>query len=112
MSPFVPGGVSDGQWHTVQLKYYNKVCREGMEALEGSVLGPGAHPRLDCTASGGGEVMALLTGIGIGSYYLVGHFHPAGQWSVPPGLDMEGVRQVLMGAFMCVRMCMRVDAHM
>ena len=25
MSPFVPGGVSDGQWHTVQLKYYNKV---------------------------------------------------------------------------------------
>uniref|UniRef100_A0A8C0KBX0 Cadherin EGF LAG seven-pass G-type receptor 2 n=1 Tax=Canis lupus dingo TaxID=286419 RepID=A0A8C0KBX0_CANLU len=25
VSPFVPGGVSDGQWHTVQLKYYNKV---------------------------------------------------------------------------------------
>lgn len=25
MSPFVPGGVSDGQWHRVQLHYYNKV---------------------------------------------------------------------------------------
>lgn len=25
VSPFIPGGVSDGQWHTVQLKYYNKV---------------------------------------------------------------------------------------
>lgn len=25
VSPFVPGGVSDGQWHRVQLKYYNKV---------------------------------------------------------------------------------------
>lgn len=30
VSPFVPGGVSDGQWHTVQLKYYNKVsCGRG-----------------------------------------------------------------------------------
>uniref|UniRef100_A0A667ZZJ2 Cadherin EGF LAG seven-pass G-type receptor 1 n=1 Tax=Myripristis murdjan TaxID=586833 RepID=A0A667ZZJ2_9TELE len=24
VSPFVPGGVSDGQWHSVQLHYYNK----------------------------------------------------------------------------------------
>ncbi|XP_074118991.1 cadherin EGF LAG seven-pass G-type receptor 2 isoform X4 [Sminthopsis crassicaudata] len=24
VSPFIPGGVSDGQWHTVQLQYYNK----------------------------------------------------------------------------------------
>ncbi|MBN3295144.1 CELR2 protein, partial [Amia calva] len=24
VSPFVPGGVSDGQWHVVQLQYYNK----------------------------------------------------------------------------------------
>uniref|UniRef100_A0ACB8F5W9 Cadherin EGF LAG seven-pass G-type receptor 2 n=1 Tax=Sphaerodactylus townsendi TaxID=933632 RepID=A0ACB8F5W9_9SAUR len=23
--PFIPGGVSDGQWHTVHLHYYNKV---------------------------------------------------------------------------------------
>ncbi len=25
MTPFVAGGVSDGQWHTVHLHYYNKV---------------------------------------------------------------------------------------
>lgn len=25
VSPYVPGGVSDGQWHSVQLHYYNKV---------------------------------------------------------------------------------------
>lgn len=25
VSPYVPGGVSDGQWHSVQLYYYNKV---------------------------------------------------------------------------------------
>ncbi|XP_069046547.1 cadherin EGF LAG seven-pass G-type receptor 2 isoform X2 [Lepisosteus oculatus] len=24
VSPFIPGGVSDGQWHVVQLQYYNK----------------------------------------------------------------------------------------
>ncbi|XP_062852533.1 cadherin EGF LAG seven-pass G-type receptor 1 [Trichomycterus rosablanca] len=24
VAPFVPGGVSDGQWHSVQLRYYNK----------------------------------------------------------------------------------------
>lgn len=26
VSPYLPGGVSDGQWHTLQLHYYNKVC--------------------------------------------------------------------------------------
>lgn len=25
MSPFIPGGVSDGQWHVIQVHYYNKV---------------------------------------------------------------------------------------
>lgn len=25
VAPFVPGGVSDGQWHSVQVQYYNKV---------------------------------------------------------------------------------------
>lgn len=25
VSPYIPGGVSDGQWHSVQLHYYNKV---------------------------------------------------------------------------------------
>lgn len=26
VSPYLPGGVSDGQWHTLQLRYYNKVA--------------------------------------------------------------------------------------
>lgn len=25
VAPFIPGGVSDGQWHSVQVQYYNKV---------------------------------------------------------------------------------------
>lgn len=27
VAPQVPGGVSDGRWHTVQVQYYNKVGR-------------------------------------------------------------------------------------
>ena len=27
MAPRVPGGVSDGRWHAVQVQYYNKVGR-------------------------------------------------------------------------------------
>lgn len=25
MTPFLPGGVSDGNWHTILIRYYNKV---------------------------------------------------------------------------------------
>lgn len=25
VAPFIAGGVSDGQWHSVQVQYYNKV---------------------------------------------------------------------------------------
>ena len=27
VAPQVPGGVSDGRWHSVQVQYYNKVGR-------------------------------------------------------------------------------------
>lgn len=46
VSPFVPGGVSDGQWHTVQLKYYNKVGVRGGQGSQGSVLGSGAQTKV------------------------------------------------------------------
>ncbi|XP_061523757.1 cadherin EGF LAG seven-pass G-type receptor 1 isoform X2 [Phycodurus eques] len=35
VSPFIPGGVSDGQWHSVQLHYYNK---EGGSLVDSSGL--------------------------------------------------------------------------
>lgn len=46
MSPFVPGGVSDGQWHRVQLKYYNKVGVGRVPQGERSALGADALPGL------------------------------------------------------------------
>ncbi|KAE8623202.1 hypothetical protein XENTR_v10005537 [Xenopus tropicalis] len=36
VSPFVPGGVSDGQWHTVHLHYFNKP----VVGQSGELLGP------------------------------------------------------------------------
>lgn len=39
VSPTVPGGLSDGQWHTVHLRYYNKV---------GTTLGLGVWGKLGC----------------------------------------------------------------
>ncbi|KAF1564083.1 Cadherin EGF LAG seven-pass G-type receptor 2, partial [Eudyptes schlegeli] len=38
VSPFVPGGVSDGQWHRVQLHYYNKGVRVGETAASAVAL--------------------------------------------------------------------------
>ncbi|XP_076133414.1 cadherin EGF LAG seven-pass G-type receptor 3 [Alosa pseudoharengus] len=35
VSPFVPGGVSDGDWHTVHIHYYNKPKRGVSGAVEG-----------------------------------------------------------------------------
>ncbi|KAI6079106.1 Cadherin EGF LAG seven-pass G-type receptor 1 isoform X1 [Aix galericulata] len=32
VAPFVPGGVSDGQWHSVQVQYYNKALDSGAGA--------------------------------------------------------------------------------
>uniref|UniRef100_A0A7N4PQZ0 Cadherin EGF LAG seven-pass G-type receptor 3 n=2 Tax=Sarcophilus harrisii TaxID=9305 RepID=A0A7N4PQZ0_SARHA len=35
VSPIVPSGVSDGQWHTVQLKYYNKPRTSALGGVQG-----------------------------------------------------------------------------
>lgn len=68
MSPFVPGGVSDGQWHTVQLKYYNKVGMGGTEELEGPVrcwVGKAVHSagkREECALQGTSIPLVVLDG--------------------------------------------------
>ncbi|XP_053325600.1 cadherin EGF LAG seven-pass G-type receptor 3 [Spea bombifrons] len=35
VTPYVPGGVSDGKWHTVQLRYYNKPKTGSMGVAQG-----------------------------------------------------------------------------
>ncbi|NXF74938.1 CELR2 protein, partial [Sclerurus mexicanus] len=39
VSPFVPGGVSDGQWHRVQLHYYNVLRRGYIDTGDLALLG-------------------------------------------------------------------------
>lgn len=48
VSPTVPGGLSDGQWHTVHLRYYNKVgaVRPGVWRELGAL---GLRPRAELT---------------------------------------------------------------
>lgn len=41
VSPTVPGGLSDGQWHTVHLRYYNKVVISPGIPWAGVYRGPG-----------------------------------------------------------------------
>lgn len=47
VSPYLPGGVSDGQWHTLQLRYYNKVRVPQLSpCARGSLSARGVSERL------------------------------------------------------------------
>ncbi|MGH0129327.1 UNVERIFIED_CONTAM: hypothetical protein FKN15_038553 [Acipenser sinensis] len=53
VSPYIPGGVSDGQWHVVQLQYYNKTGAPAVSALQDSACG------LEAVKTGAPAVSAL-----------------------------------------------------
>ncbi|XP_062825903.1 cadherin EGF LAG seven-pass G-type receptor 3 isoform X4 [Anolis carolinensis] len=64
VTPYVPGGVSDGQWHTVQLHYYNKPKISSLGSVQGPSKEKVAILIVDkCDAS-----MALQFGSEIGNY--------------------------------------------
>ncbi|MBZ3888634.1 Cadherin EGF LAG seven-pass G-type receptor 2 [Sciurus carolinensis] len=64
VSPFVPGGVSDGQWHTVQLKYYNKP----LLGQTGLPQGPSEQKVAVVTVDGCDTGVALRFGAVLGNY--------------------------------------------
>ncbi|XP_049621611.1 cadherin EGF LAG seven-pass G-type receptor 2 isoform X1 [Suncus etruscus] len=64
VSPFVPGGVSDGQWHTVQLKYYNKP----LLGQTGLPQGPSEQKVAVVTVDGCDSGVALRFGAVLGNY--------------------------------------------
>ncbi|NXL78434.1 CELR2 protein, partial [Leptocoma aspasia] len=76
VSPFVPGGVSDGQWHRVQLHYYNK-CSLGFPC--------------DSRGMGGGWVSL---GVPLVSPWVVGpiggFLSPQGDGGLCRSLDLTG----------------------
>ncbi|XP_061864337.1 cadherin EGF LAG seven-pass G-type receptor 3 isoform X3 [Colius striatus] len=64
VSPYVPGGVSDGQWHTLQLHYYNKPKVNALGVVQGPSKDKVAILTVDeCDAS-----VALQFGSEIGNY--------------------------------------------
>uniref|UniRef100_A0A8B9QH47 Cadherin EGF LAG seven-pass G-type receptor 3 n=1 Tax=Apteryx owenii TaxID=8824 RepID=A0A8B9QH47_APTOW len=64
VSPYLPGGVSDGQWHTLQLHYYNK---PKVSAL-GVVQGPSKDKVAILTVDECDALVALQFGSEIGNY--------------------------------------------
>nr|XP_009686574.1 PREDICTED: cadherin EGF LAG seven-pass G-type receptor 3 [Struthio camelus australis] len=64
VSPYLPGGVSDGQWHTLQLHYYNKPKVSALGVVQGPSKDKVAILTVDeCDAS-----VALQFGSEIGNY--------------------------------------------
>ncbi|XP_031231049.1 cadherin EGF LAG seven-pass G-type receptor 2 isoform X1 [Mastomys coucha] len=64
VSPFVPGGVSDGQWHTVELKYYNKP----LLGQTGLPQGPSEQKVAVVSVDGCDTGVALRFGAMLGNY--------------------------------------------
>ncbi|RMB99527.1 hypothetical protein DUI87_24264 [Hirundo rustica rustica] len=64
VSPFVPGGVSDGQWHRVQLHYYNKP----VVGHSGVPQGPSEQKVAVVTVDDCDTAMALRFGPLLGNY--------------------------------------------
>ncbi|KAK2529500.1 Celsr3 [Columba guinea] len=64
VSPYLPGGVSDGQWHTLQIRYYNKPKVSALGVVQGPSKDKVAILTVDeCDAS-----VALQFGSEIGNY--------------------------------------------
>ncbi|KAG9353110.1 hypothetical protein JZ751_017686 [Albula glossodonta] len=64
VSPFILGGVSDGQWHMVQVHYYNKtleLCNSSDWALTGQWIGRCARGKLEEWGLGQGVFSQLVT---------------------------------------------------
>ncbi|KAM4700821.1 cadherin EGF LAG seven-pass G-type receptor 2 isoform 2-T2 [Discoglossus pictus] len=64
VSPFVPGGVSDGQWHTVHLHYYNKP----IIGKSGDLQGPSEQKVAVVTVDDCDTSVSLRFGTVLGNY--------------------------------------------
>ncbi|XP_031420890.1 cadherin EGF LAG seven-pass G-type receptor 1 isoform X2 [Clupea harengus] len=83
VSPFVPGGVSDGQWHVVQLHYYNK---PNIGRL-GTPHGPSGEKVVVVAVDNCDVAMAVRFGSQIGNYTCAAQGTQTGQ---KKSLDLTG----------------------
>ncbi|XP_051964502.1 cadherin EGF LAG seven-pass G-type receptor 3-like [Xyrauchen texanus] len=64
VSPYLPGGVSDGNWHTVHIHYYNKPKR----SVSGEVQGPSDEKVAVLSVDDCDSAVSLRFGIQLGNY--------------------------------------------
>ncbi|KAK2841261.1 hypothetical protein Q7C36_012840 [Tachysurus vachellii] len=64
VSPYLPGGVSDGNWHTVHIHYYNKPKR----SMSGEVQGPSDEKVAVLSVDDCDTAISLRFGLQLGNY--------------------------------------------
>ncbi|XP_077574235.1 cadherin EGF LAG seven-pass G-type receptor 3 isoform X3 [Stigmatopora nigra] len=64
VSPFLPGGVSDGEWHTVHIHYYNKPKR----SMSGDAQGPSDEKIAVVSIDDCDTALSLRFGMQLGNY--------------------------------------------
>ncbi|XP_034027332.1 cadherin EGF LAG seven-pass G-type receptor 3 [Thalassophryne amazonica] len=83
VSPFLPGGVSDGDWHTVHIHYYNKPKR----SLSGAAQGPSDEKIAVVSIDDCDTALSLRFGTHLGNYSCAAQ---GKQTSSKKSLDLTG----------------------
>uniref|UniRef100_A0A8C6SKB1 Cadherin, EGF LAG seven-pass G-type receptor 3 n=1 Tax=Neogobius melanostomus TaxID=47308 RepID=A0A8C6SKB1_9GOBI len=83
VSPFVPGGVSDGDWHTVHIRYYNKPRRSAI----GEAQGPSDEKMAVVSVDDCDTSLSLRFGLQLGNYSCAAQ---GKQTSSKKSLDLTG----------------------
>ncbi|XP_054624282.1 cadherin EGF LAG seven-pass G-type receptor 3 isoform X1 [Dunckerocampus dactyliophorus] len=83
VSPFLPGGVSDGEWHTVHIHYYNKPKR----SMSGEAQGPSDEKIAVVSVDDCDTALSLRFGTQLGNYSCAAQ---GKQTSSKKSLDLTG----------------------
>ncbi|XP_056241015.1 cadherin EGF LAG seven-pass G-type receptor 3 isoform X3 [Seriola aureovittata] len=83
VSPFLPGGVSDGSWHTVHIHYYNKPKR----SMSGEAQGPSDEKIAVVSVDDCDTALSLRFGTQLGNYSCAAQ---GKQTSSKKSLDLTG----------------------
>uniref|UniRef100_A0A8C6MG79 Cadherin EGF LAG seven-pass G-type receptor 3 n=1 Tax=Nothobranchius furzeri TaxID=105023 RepID=A0A8C6MG79_NOTFU len=92
VSPYVSGGVSDGNWHTVHIRYYNKVgfllvTAEPKRSLIGEAQGPSDEKIAVVSVDDCDTALSLRFGLQLGNYSCAAQ---GKQTSSKKSLDLTG----------------------
>ncbi|XP_056278326.1 cadherin EGF LAG seven-pass G-type receptor 3 [Pseudoliparis swirei] len=88
VSPFLPGGVSDGNWHTVHIHYYNKpATRYPKRSMSGEAQGPSDEKIAVVSVDNCDTALSLRFGTQLGNYSCAAQ---GKQTSSKKSLDLTG----------------------